>query len=85
LASSVPPEITLLPVPAAHNFRYVRPLGAPSPARPKVVARNPPAPVAARGKPRQVDTIGSLFGLTPFSRHQLSVARPPGGATVIPR
>ncbi len=89
--SGAPPDVTRLPVPAAHNFRYVRPLGAPSPARTKgLLRRNAPAAVAARVKPRQADTIGSLFGLAPFSRpgtagHQLSVARPPGGATVIPR
>ncbi len=89
-ANSVPPDVTPLPVPAAYNFRYVRPIAAASPAPTRIAAKKPPVVAVVSAKPKQVQTIGSLFGLAPLNRprtvgHQLSVARPPGGATVHPR
>jgi len=81
VAFAVPPETDVLPIPAAHNFRYFRVFRLESPEKPKVAAKKPTVRTAAR--PRE-PAYGGWFGASPpptrSSRnvgHQLSVVRPP--------
>jgi len=80
VAFAVPPETEVLPIPAAHNFRYFRVFRLESPEKPKVAAKKPTVRTAAR--PRE-PAYGGWFGASPpptrSSRnvgHQLSVVRP---------
>lgn len=78
----VPADTQVLPVPAAHNFKYTRPfrLGPPEKSPPKVAATKPRARAA---KPKEAaQPFGWFFGPPPARRsraygHQLTVARPP--------
>jgi hypothetical protein len=81
VAFAVPPETDVLPIPAAHNFRYSRVFRMESAERPKVAAKKPAVRTAAR--PRE-PAYGGWFGTRPAptrsSRnvgHQLTVVRPP--------
>ena len=78
MAYAIPAEAQVLPVPAAHNFKYSRVFRLGAPDKPKVAAKKPPAPAS---KPMQIQPFGGLFGSWPASRaqsgHQFSGARPP--------
>jgi peptidoglycan-N-acetylglucosamine deacetylase len=81
VAFAVPPETDVLPIPAAHNFRYSRVFRLESAERPKVAAKKPAVRTAAR--PRE-PAYGGWFGTRPASTrssrnvgHQLTVVRPP--------
>ena len=74
------PEANVLPVPAAYNFRYLRPFRlGPAPEHPKIrVAKK--HPIMARTK-RRDPFWGAMFAPRPQIRgravgHQLTVARP---------
>src|SRR5262249_11118373 len=74
VASAVPPETDLLPVPAAHNFRYSRVFRLESAERPKVAAKKPTVRTAARREPAHAGWFGAWPAPTRSSRnvgHQL--------------
>src|SRR5215475_384520 len=76
----VPADANVLPIPAAHNFRYSRPfrLGPPEKQKVAAVAKKP-----AAARPRQAaKPAGWFFGQQPAASrkaygHQLSVTRSP--------
>jgi hypothetical protein len=76
----VPADANVLPIPAAHNFRYSRPfrLGPPEKQKVAAVAKKP-----AAARPRQAaQPAGWFFGQQPAASrkaygHQLSVTRSP--------
>ena len=82
-AYAVPPEAAVLPVPAAHNFRYARPFQVGKPEKPKLAAKKP----AAKSTAKDPAATGATESATPPANgtprrpravgHQLSVVRPP--------
>jgi hypothetical protein len=77
----VPADANVLPIPAAHNFRYSRPfrLGAPEKQKTAAVAKKP---AAARPRQAAQPAAGWFFGQQPAASqkaygHQLSVTRSP--------
>jgi peptidoglycan/xylan/chitin deacetylase (PgdA/CDA1 family) len=93
IAYLVPTEATVLPVPAAHNFRYARPFQLTKPDKPKVAAKKPPAKPST--PPKDPATTGAVepatspAGAAPRPPraigHQLTVARPPLNVWAQPR
>src|SRR5262244_2052966 len=80
VAFAVPPETDVLPIPAAHNFRYSRVFRLESAERPKVAAKKPTVRTAARREPAHAGWFGAWPAPTRSSRnigHQLTVVRPP--------
>jgi peptidoglycan-N-acetylglucosamine deacetylase len=82
-AYALPPEASVLPVPAAHNFRYARPFQVGKPEKPKLAAKKP----AAKSTAKDPAATGGTESPTPPANgtprppravgHQLSVARRP--------
>src|SRR5438876_6493527 len=61
VAYAVPPESQVLPIPAAHNFRYSRPFRLGSPDKPKVAGKK----AAPAAKPREASQSFGWFGAPP--------------------
>jgi peptidoglycan/xylan/chitin deacetylase (PgdA/CDA1 family) len=82
-AYAVPAETTVLPVPAAQNFKYARPSRATGAANHRMVAAKTPQ---AGPRPKQAHALGGLLWLLPADRphaagHRLTVVRPPTSLT----
>jgi peptidoglycan/xylan/chitin deacetylase (PgdA/CDA1 family) len=84
---AVPPEATVLPAPAAHNFRYSRPFRLGKPDKPKLATKKPAAsPSTAAKDPATTGSVASSSSVPPAGGpprppravgHQLTVVRPP--------
>jgi len=88
VAYAIAPDRTVLPVPAAHNFRYSRPFRLGAPEKIKLAAKKPGKhPGPSNGKPKDPHSTGGLFSFLPPAGkskpvgHQLTVARPPTNLT----
>src|SRR5216683_1291060 len=78
-AYAVSPEADVLPVPAAYNFKYSRPLQLGHREKPTIVRKKNPTTVASRQSPFATGFFGAWPAQQRQQRafgHQLSVARP---------
>src|SRR5262249_6912158 len=78
----VPADANVLPIPAAHNFRYSRPFRVGPPETHQTTAAAARRPAAARPRQAAQPAAGWFFGQQPAASrkaygHQLSVTRSP--------
>jgi hypothetical protein len=78
----VPADAQVLPIPAAHNFRYSRPFRLGPPEKQKTAAVASKAATAAKPRRAAQPAAGWFFGQQPAASHkayghQLSVTRSP--------